>query len=125
MTPRGASPPPPAAGGTLAPAVGGRRRRVVAVLVALAVLLAADLARPGPRQLTARALVAAIQLYHATLSPAMPRLGVSCRFTPSCSRYGEAVIARHGALVGGAETVWRIVRCGPWTPAGTVDPPPP
>jgi putative membrane protein insertion efficiency factor len=68
-------------------------------------------------------LLAAIHLYQATLSPLMPRLGVGCRFTPTCSRYAEGAVRRDGALVGTARAVWRIARCGPWTPAGTHDPP--
>jgi putative membrane protein insertion efficiency factor len=95
------------------------------LLAALAVLLplALDLARPAPRQWTARGLVAAIHLYQATLSPGLGELGVRCRFRPTCSRFAEAAIRRHGALVGSLRAGWRVLRCGPWTPAGTVDPP--
>ncbi|MFQ5350363.1 MAG: membrane protein insertion efficiency factor YidD, partial [Thermoanaerobaculia bacterium] len=82
-----------------------------------------DLARPPAAQLTARAILAAIDLYQAALSPRLARVGARCRFEPTCSHYGEAVIRRHGAVVGSAKTAWRILRCGPWTPAGTVDPP--
>lgn len=89
----------------------------------LAVLLAADLARAPRNQLSARVLLGAIDLYQATLSPRMPMLGVRCRFEPTCSHYAEAVIARDGALLGSLETMGRILRCGPWTPAGTYDPP--
>ncbi len=86
-------------------------------------MLATDLARPPAAQLSARAMLAAIDLYQAALSPRVDRLGVSCRFEPSCSHYGEAVIRRHGALAGGAKAAWRILRCGPWTSGGTQDPP--
>jgi putative membrane protein insertion efficiency factor len=50
-------------------------------------------------------------------------MGARCRFEPSCSHYADAVIARHGALEGSWLTIRRIARCGPWTPAGTIDPP--
>lgn len=99
-----------------------RRRLAWAVLVT-ALLLAVDLARPPADQLSARALLAGVHLYQATLSPWMPALGVSCRFRPTCSRYAEGAIAKHGALVGSARAAWRVLRCGPWTEAGTVDPP--
>ena len=89
----------------------------------LVLLLAVDLARPPAAQLTARAMLAGIDLYQATLSKALGRMGAQCRFEPTCSHYAEGVIRRHGSLVGGAKTVWRILRCGPWTPAGTKDPP--
>lgn len=86
-------------------------------------LLAFDASRPPARQWSAKALVRAIHLYQATLSPMMPAMGVRCRFVPTCSHYGEESIRKHGALVGVAKTAWRVLRCGPWTEAGTVDPP--
>jgi putative membrane protein insertion efficiency factor len=100
-----------------------RRRLLFALLLAVLVLLAVDLARPPAAQLSARVMLAAIDLYQATLSPRLGRLGARCRFQPTCSHYGEAVIRRDGALVGGAKAAWRILRCGPWTPAGTEDSP--
>ncbi len=86
-------------------------------------LVVADLARPPAAQLSARAMLAAIDAYQATLSKGLARAGARCRFEPTCSHYGEAVIRRHGALVGSGKAAWRILRCGPWTPAGTHDPP--
>ena len=100
-----------------------RRRLALGLLLAALALLAADLARPPAEQLSARAMLAAIDLYQASLSPRIGQLGTRCRFRPTCSHYGEAVIRRHGALVGGAKAAWRVLRCGPWTPAGTDDPP--
>ena len=98
-------------------------RRRTLVLLVLAALLVWDLARSPQRQLSGRVLVAGIHLYQRTLSPWMPRMGVVCRFEPSCSRYAEVSIRRHGAVVGGFKSLARLVRCGPWTPAGTLDPP--
>lgn len=106
----------------MAPDPPRRRRWRIALLVGL-LLLTVDLARPPRDQWSARALLAGIHLYQGTLSPRMPAMGVRCRFTPTCSHYGEAAIRQDGALVGGARAVWRIMRCGPWTAAGTVDPP--
>jgi len=100
-----------------------RRRFLLGLLLAGLAVLAVDLARPPAAQVTTRAALAAIDLYQATLSPRFAGLGARCRFQPTCSQYGEAVIRRDGALVGGAKAAWRILRCGPWTPAGTVDPP--
>lgn len=100
-----------------------RRRRVLAVLGAVAVLLALDLARAPDRQWTAAAEIAALHAYQRTLSPLLARGGVRCRFEPSCSHYAEGAIRRDGALVGTLRAGWRVLRCGPWTPAGTIDPP--
>ncbi|MCP4201602.1 MAG: membrane protein insertion efficiency factor YidD [bacterium] len=92
-------------------------------LVALAVL-GLDLARPPEAQWGAKVLLGAIDLYQATLSRALGATGARCRFEPTCSHYGEAVIRRHGALKGTGLALARIARCGPWTRPGTVDPPP-
>jgi putative membrane protein insertion efficiency factor len=67
--------------------------------------------------------LAGIHVYQHTLSPVAARAGMRCRFTPSCSRYAEAVIARDGVVRGGWKTMKRIARCGPWTTPGTVDEP--
>lgn len=64
-----------------------------------------------------------IHLYQRALAPAAARVGIRCRFTPTCSRYGEVVIARDGVMRGGWKTLKRVVRCGPWTPSGTLDAP--
>lgn len=100
----------------------GRRRRWAVAAVVLA-LLALDLSRPPAAQLSARAELAAIAVYQATLSRLFGAAGVQCRFRPTCSRYAEGAIAEDGALIGTARAVGRVLRCGPWTPAGTVDPP--
>jgi uncharacterized protein len=97
-----------------------RRRRWIAAGIILS-LLAVDFLLPPQRQVSARLLLGAIDLYQATLSPLLGRSGVRCRFQPSCSHYGEMAIRKYGTYQGSLKTVWRIARCGPWTPAGTVD----
>jgi putative membrane protein insertion efficiency factor len=68
--------------------------------------------------------VAGIHTYQHTLAPLLGRAGLRCRFTPTCSRYAEIVIARDGLFKGGFEAARRIARCNPWTtPMGTVDEP--
>ena len=101
------------------------RRRLLrrGLLLAALLLFVWDLSRPASAQVTGRLLAGGIDLYQATLSPLMPRMGVHCRFVPTCSRYTEAAIRADGALVGVLRWARRIARCGPWTPMGTVDPP--
>jgi len=101
-------------------------RRVLAWTMAAAVgsLFAWDATRTAGTQWTARAAVYAIRVYQRTASPLLPSIGIRCRFTPTCSRYAVAVIERHGIIRGSALSLWRLARCGPWTPAGTKDPPP-
>jgi uncharacterized protein len=67
--------------------------------------------------------IAGIHIYQRTLSPAAERIGLRCRFTPTCSRYAEIVIARDGIVRGGWRSVTRVARCGPWTSPGTLDQP--
>ena len=91
---------------------------------ALVVLVIAmhDLAVPVERAFGARAAIAAIDGYRATVSPRL-KGKVRCRFQPTCSAYGREVIRKRGLAIGGLKTVVRIAKCGPWTKAGTVDKP--
>ena len=100
-----------------------RRLRALIVLAALTAAAAWDATRPPSHQASARLALAGIHLYQRTLSRVAARAGAVCRFTPTCSRYAEAVIARDGILRGGWAAVRRVARCGPWTPQGTSDPP--
>lgn len=61
-------------------------------------------------------LVAAlVRLYRRALSPV---LGPACRFHPSCSRYAEEALERHGLGRGTRLAFARICRCHPWNPGG-------
>jgi uncharacterized protein len=104
------------------PRVRSRRHAVAALVVVLTLAAcAADLNRPPQAQWSTRAALAVVDGYQRTLSTQLPRFGVRCRFEPSCSRYADAVLQRYGLPRGGWLTVRRLVRCGPWTPQGTVD----
>lgn len=100
-----------------------RRLKVWIIVCGLLLALGLDLARAPRDQLSARVLLGAIHLYQATLSPLLGTAGVRCRFKPSCSHYAEGAIRKYGAWTGSWKAAWRVLRCGPWTPAGTVDPP--
>jgi len=85
-----------------------------AVMTVAAVIAVAD-----PRTIA----VAGIHAYRRTLAPVAARVGLQCRFTPTCSHYAEAVIEREGLGRGGWKAIRRIARCGPWTARGRVDEP--
>lgn len=102
---------------------GSARRRLWLAAALLALLGLWDWTRPPAEQWTVRVELAAIARYQALVSPLLARAGARCRFQPSCSRYAAATIARHGAVVGNLRAAWRVIRCAPWTPAGSVDPP--
>ncbi len=91
----------------------GKGRR--ALLIVAALLVAAQL-------FGARPAMFAIDQYRAHISPHL-RGFITCRFEPSCSYYGRESIRKHGLLIGGAKTAWRLARCGPWTAPHTADPP--
>lgn len=100
------------------------KKRALAAAALLLIAVALDLRRPPSEQWSTAAAVGSIHLYQATLSPIYGRLGVRCRFTPTCSHYGEEVVRRFGVIKGGWLAAKRVLRCGPWTPVGTVDLPP-
>jgi uncharacterized protein len=100
------------------------RRTAWVGLVVMVTAIAADLARAPEHQIGARVAVAGIHAYQATASRLFAAAGATCRFDPTCSHYGEAVIRRYGLVRGGWMAGARVLRCGPWTPLGTPDPPP-
>jgi uncharacterized protein len=65
--------------------------------------------------LPAHALLKIIASYRYLFSP---WVGRSCRFTPTCSCYGQHAIARYGAVHGGWLTAKRIARCQPFAQGG-------
>lgn len=99
------------------------RSALLALLALVGLVLGLDLAAAPGEQRTARLLIGGVRLYQATLSPLVARSAIRCRFEPTCSHYAVALLERHGTLGGARRAAWRILRCGPWTPAGTLDPP--
>lgn len=100
------------------------RRTLAALAFLVTVAAAVDLSRTPSDQVLTRVAVGGIHLYQATLSRVLAASGAVCRFDPTCSHYGEAVIRHFGVVKGGWLAMKRVLRCGPWTPAGTLDPPP-
>ncbi len=84
--------------------------------------LVLSLAAADPGGAASATAIAAIHAYRATLGRTLPLLGLHCRFHPTCSHYAEVAVARYGVARGAWLTLGRVLRCGPWTPAGTFDP---
>ncbi len=60
-------------------------------------------------------LIALIKFYQKSISPG---LGANCKYIPTCSQYGLEAIERFGAFKGFFLTVWRVLRCNPFSKGG-------
>jgi len=61
-----------------------------------------------------------VRVYQYSIGLVVPP---ACRFHPTCSAYAIEALRTHGLVRGIALSVWRILRCHPWS-AGGVDPVP-
>ncbi|MCI1675913.1 MAG: membrane protein insertion efficiency factor YidD [Ancrocorticia sp.] len=62
-----------------------------------------------------RALISAISWYQRNISAGRPR---RCRYMPTCSQYSIDALRVHGVFKGTLLSVWRILRCNPWSKGG-------
>ena len=56
-----------------------------------------------------------VRLYKKYISPLKPPC---CRFTPSCSSYAIEAFQKRGFFIGLILTIWRILRCNPFSKGG-------
>lgn len=56
-----------------------------------------------------------VKLYRKFISPLFPP---TCKYYPTCSAYSLEALEKHGFFKGTALTVWRILRCNPWSLGG-------
>ena len=63
-----------------------------------------------------RVLIGLIKFYRAYLSGL--KAAPTCKYIPTCSEYGIEAIEKYGALKGGILTMWRILRCNPFSKGG-------
>ncbi len=47
-----------------------------------------------------------------------PLKSTKCPYYPTCSTYGLEAVERYGALKGGLLSLWRILRCNPFSQGG-------
>lgn len=69
------------------------------------------------RRWPAEVLVAPIRFYQRFITPYTP---ATCRYYPTCSAYAVTALRHRGAVVGTVLTIWRLLRCNPWS-AGGID----
>lgn len=65
----------------------------------------------------------AIAIMHGYRRVVSPLYGQVCRYYPSCSRYSLEVYQQCGFSVGLVLTIWRLMRCNPFSPGGIDDAP--
>ena len=61
-------------------------------------------------------VIGLIKFYRAYLSGL--KAAPTCKYIPTCSEYGIEAIEKYGVLKGGLLTVWRILRCNPFSKGG-------
>ena len=62
-----------------------------------------------------------MKLYRKLISPLY---GDVCRYWPTCSRYALESYQHVGFIQATARTIWRLMRCNPWSAGGIDDPVP-
>ena len=56
-----------------------------------------------------------IKIYRKKISPMYtPR----CKYVPTCSQYALEAIEKYGIIKGGLMSIWRILRCNPFSKGG-------
>ena len=56
-----------------------------------------------------------VRLYQKLISPLKPPC---CRFSPTCSQYAIEAFREWGFICGLGLTIWRIIRCNPFSRGG-------
>ncbi len=64
--------------------------------------------------------IAAVYAYRWTLGLLVP--AGTCKYHPSCSQYAVEALRKHGLIKGSGRTVWRLLRCNPWSHGGVDHP---
>ncbi|MBK5225686.1 MAG: membrane protein insertion efficiency factor YidD [Thermoleophilia bacterium] len=59
--------------------------------------------------------IAVIGLYRRLVSPLIPQ---RCKYYPSCSEYSIQAFREWGFFRGAALSVWRLLRCNPYSHGG-------
>ena len=57
----------------------------------------------------------ALKFYKKNISPSLPR---ACRYMPTCSEYAYEAIAVHGVIKGFFLSLYRVLRCNPFSKGG-------
>jgi putative membrane protein insertion efficiency factor len=61
-------------------------------------------------------LIFLIELYRKYISPL--KSGPTCKYTPTCSQYAIEALSKYGFIKGSLLSIWRILRCNPFSKGG-------
>ena len=53
--------------------------------------------------------------YHLLAKAGIPKI---CKYEPTCSKYAQEAIKKHGLARGSLKGLGRILRCNPWSKGG-------
>jgi putative membrane protein insertion efficiency factor len=67
------------------------------------------------KRMARKILIQMIKFYQKYLSPLKT---TKCPYIPTCSNSGLQAIEKYGAFKGGLLTIWRILRCNPFSHGG-------
>ena len=62
-----------------------------------------------------KAVIAAVRFYKHFFSYGNPP---RCKYYPSCSDYSIIAVNRYGVVYGILKSIWRIMRCNPFSKGG-------
>ena len=60
-------------------------------------------------------IIFSIKFYQKYISPMK---STKCPYYPTCSNYGLEAVEKYGVLKGSLLTIWRILRCNPFSKGG-------
>ena len=62
-------------------------------------------------------LIYLISVYQKYISPVLSNYS-RCKYIPTCSQYSKEAIEKRGVFVGIILTIWRLLRCNPFSKGG-------
>lgn len=63
-------------------------------------------------------LIFIIRFYKKHVSIYFEKMGIRCKFYPTCSEYSIQALEKHGFLKGTLLSIKRILRCNPFSKGG-------
>lgn len=63
-------------------------------------------------------LIILIEKYKKYISPFIEKMGINCKYYPTCSEYTKQAIMKYGCLVGIIKGTKRILKCNPFSKGG-------